>query len=127
MCIRDSPGATSNRKIYGGLDSDGESLYFSKGKIMSFESYEEIKSKLKGPTNKYVRDISKARFIYSDVDCKEGSSGGPLVNAKGEVLGILIGYFDPGNLKKRLCIAIDIRDEKALLKSRLAAEKFLLN
>jgi len=34
------------------------------------------------------------RFLYSDVLTRKGNSGGPLVNAKGEVIGMIAGVID---------------------------------
>ena len=37
---------------------------------------------------------SGERFLYSDVLTRKGNSGGPLVNSKGEVIGITLGTID---------------------------------
>jgi len=55
-------------------------------------------------TNSQVRE---ADAYLLDLEIRQGNSGGPLVNAKGEVVGINTFAYDDGNARVSFAIAID--------------------
>ena len=57
-----------------------------------------------------VRTQEGLNFIQSDVDISPGNSGGPLVNEKGEVVGIAVAGYGPRQTSVGLNLFIPIDD-----------------
>jgi hypothetical protein len=79
-------------------NSDGSSQYISKGVVMDetyFRSIYGVHAMLFDP------DL----FIFSNVDCVRGNSGGPGLNERGEVFGVLSsgGHRRVGDRTERIC------------------------
>lgn len=91
------PSKTENRKIlFGAEDSDGESMYVSSGKVVSTK-------KLMGKTNAGAVRLFERHMIFGDFDSDRGSGGGPIVNGRGEVVGIYVGHWeDPSTPGRRI-------------------------
>lgn len=81
------PHATSDRVKFHALDAPGESLRVSFGHVISLDqSYKKMnRDPSQVPVD--VKEFFQKAVIYSDADGVQGDSGGPTVNAKGEVLG----------------------------------------
>jgi S1-C subfamily serine protease len=69
-------------------------------------------------TNRRQLNINGVRYpdmIQTDAAINDGDDGGPLINIKGEVIGINMAYFVPGNHFTGIGFALPINDAKPLL------------
>ena len=69
-------------------------------------------------TNRRKLNIEGIRYpdvIQTDASLNDGDDGGPLVNVKGEVIGINIAYFIPGNHFTGIGFALPVNDSLTLL------------
>jgi serine protease Do len=67
-------------------------------------------------------DINGIRYpdlIQTDASINQGNDGGPLVNVKGEVIGINMGCFMPDNHYSGIGFAIPVNDVMAFLNANL--------
>jgi hypothetical protein len=87
------PRKTSGWKFFGGLDSDGNSFYCSKGSSLDFSQSISI-------GNLSLKNLSlgedemnqmKNNVIFISASGEHGMSGGPILNAKGELIAIHSG------------------------------------
>jgi hypothetical protein len=87
------PRKTSSWKFFGGLDSDGNSFYCSKGKSLDFSESIAIDSlNLKNLANGEDEMIQiEKNVIFISASGEKGMSGGPILNAKGELIAVHSG------------------------------------
>jgi S1-C subfamily serine protease len=88
------PGATYDRAAkLGRPDSDGVSLYVTFGQVLGL--HEALRRNKKDPANMSSDRLEALgeNLLISDADSYFGMSGGPTINAKGEVIGIVVGSF----------------------------------
>lgn len=81
------PAQTTNRKLkFGAKDSDGENLWISKGHVISTEEWMKRNDvDLPDAVKKAYDDY----MVLVDFDVEHGDSGGPILNEKGEVVGVI--------------------------------------
>ncbi len=87
------PRMTSGWKFFGGLDSDGNSFYCSKGKSLDIaESIATANLSLKN-LDLSEDDMSqiKKNVLFISASGEHGISGGPVLNSKGELVAIHSG------------------------------------
>ncbi|MBK7845421.1 MAG: trypsin-like peptidase domain-containing protein [Bdellovibrionales bacterium] len=87
------PRKTSGWKFFGGLDSDGNSFYCSRGKSLDFsQSISNDSLSLKNLSlDEDEMNLMKKNVIFISASGEHGMSGGPLLNAKGELIAIHSG------------------------------------
>lgn len=107
------PSETNDRKAVGAEDSDGKSLRISKGQVITLEDWKTRTGNNFGPV---ADTLLSQKMIFVDGDCEHGNSGGPLVNANGEVVGIFMAlYKDLTKLPQgRICGALNTVNETEL-------------
>ena len=107
------PMETTDRKLVGATDSDGNSLRISRGKVIGLDDW---KQRTGNNVDSSTEGLFKQRMIFVDADCEHGNSGGPLVNAQGEVVGVFMAlYKDLTKLPQgRVCGALNTVDENTL-------------
>jgi serine protease Do len=70
--------------------------------------------------------MSGYRFIQTDAAINPGNSGGPMVNLKGEVIGITdwkIIFNDNGDAIDNMAFCIPVDDAKYLIPNTLAFDR----
>jgi len=107
------PSETLDRSKIGVPDSDGNSLRFSVGKIISFSDWKQRTGNNFGAQ---AESLLQENMIFFDADCEHGNSGGPLLNANGEVVGIMMALYQDKQrgTPYRVCGAINTLDESKL-------------
>lgn len=106
------PTKTSDRTKLGAMDSDGVSKYVSKGKIVTFSDWAKRSIYL---YTKEEQEIMETNFIYYDADSIKGSSGSPLLDENGDVIGIHLGFAGVrGRAGDRIGIAHKIINPQSL-------------
>ncbi|HEY8270927.1 MAG TPA: serine protease, partial [Pseudobdellovibrionaceae bacterium] len=107
------PSETSNRTKVGAPDSGGNSLRISVGKIISFADWKQRTGNNFGAQ---TESLLQENLVFFDADCEHGNSGGPLLNANGEVIGIMMALYQ--DVQKgapyRVCGAVNTLDESKL-------------
>lgn len=70
-----------------------------------------------------IRNEGQIKLFQFDADVNPGNSGGPLLNDKGEVIGVVVGKLDArkmleehGSLPERVNFAIPINDARQMLR-----------
>ena len=81
------PTFTSYSERHGVSDSDGGKKYISMGRVISFKSWKE-KTHVKIHSQE-DRSFLKENMIFGDFSIEKGNSGGPILNKKGEVVGVV--------------------------------------
>jgi len=100
------PAATTDRTALGYRDSDGNSETVSIGKIVDYSAYLASLSAEDRAGRTPETDPFSA-FFFTDADCMHGNSGGVMLNAKGQVLGIVTGMSsEKGAAAPNVCIAV---------------------
>ena len=62
-----------------------------------------------------VEGVLYPNLLQTDAAINDGDAGGPLINVRGEVVGITVAYYIPGNHFSGIGFAIPINDAKRLL------------
>lgn len=95
-------------------DSDGVSEFVTRGKVLSYEDY----STMTGQTyEEPYLSLFKENIITAAIDCEHGNSGGPAVNAQGEVVGTLMAIANEDiPLDHRACLILKSNSKADLQK-----------
>lgn len=80
---------TTGRDRHKAPDANGKGLFVSKGVV---SSEREIADIIEGMELPKLKDFNQA-MLFSNVDGVHGQSGGPLVNARGEVVAVFTAHF----------------------------------
>lgn len=103
------PRKTTDRAEFGKQDSNGNSQYIAVGKQISMQNFEANSGQHLDPLRR--RDYTE-HLLFTSMDCEAGFSGGPILNAEGEVVAILsTRYNEPG---KRVCAGLKTFDHNQL-------------
>ncbi len=104
------PIQTINRKTYGYGDSSGDGLWATRGVVLGKEIARE---KIKSNRDLWPPGTENQALMFSDADLERGMSGGPILNSRGEVCGLLssgmykmFGGFSVGPLVSKILQAI---------------------
>ena len=79
------PSQSTSRVQFNAPDADGNSQYLSKGKALDVQQVSERSGQ---EINAATREVYEKSVLLTDVDAMPGSSGGPYLNAAGEVVGL---------------------------------------
>ena len=64
-----------------------------------------------------IDGVNYPDMIQTDATINEGNDGGPLINIKGEVVGVNMAYFKPNNRYSGISFAIPINDAVASIQA----------
>lgn len=84
------PKKTTRR---GPGNSDGVNMHISRGKIVQKDHCVRIAKKNREEVALSGAENLQKRFIQSTADIVQGSSGGPLVNSSGEIVGVAMAHM----------------------------------
>ncbi len=87
------PMLTSDRGAFGALDSNGIDLYVSKGKLLNLEQALKRQGRDISQMGTEEREFYDRNTWFAAADGARGFSGGPMLNAKGEVLGTFTAAY----------------------------------
>ncbi len=82
------PMPTSDRKLFGAIDSDGISKYTSAGHVLSREEISNIAQKKFGGIAENLLNDSVSNLLITSADGAPSLSGSPTLNENGEYVGI---------------------------------------
>ncbi|MBX3018094.1 MAG: trypsin-like peptidase domain-containing protein [Bdellovibrionaceae bacterium] len=93
------PRQTDSRASMGAADSDGASFRWTLGALMGNAEFNQVLKAENLPPEKYSFARAGIYSLFMSNDGAEGMSGGPVLNAQGEVLGIFRGIL-PGPITR---------------------------
>lgn len=103
------PIATQDRGPLGQMDSDGQHQLVSTGHVIS---YEDFIARTHAPIPQEFANVFRSQILFTDLDCEHGNSGGPVLNERGEVVGLFMAFHN--DAPDRVCIAITNFDKPSL-------------